>query len=97
MGCEKLFCSCCETAYADGFADGFKSGFRIGYKRGFRSGYISGYLDGYEGYKPLPIYEREIARLIPEYKPLKLLEPIRLSCGCYSVCTCSYQYRIYGR
>ena len=88
MGCGKPFCTCCETAYAEGLADGFKSGFEIGYKRGVRSGYISGYLDGYHRLEPPPAYKKEIASLITSYEPPMLARRIRLSCGCYGTCTC---------
>ncbi len=88
MGCGQKYCTCCETAYAEGVADGFRSGFEIGYKRGHRSGYISGYLDCSRGLEPLPEYKSEITPLIDYYKPPKLTEVGRLPCGCYWTCTC---------
>lgn len=78
--CGKPFCTCCETAYADGFCDGYKNGFSAGYTRGHRAGYVHGYLDGATDTPPLPIYEPLIKSLLPD--------PLRLSCGCYGTCTC---------
>ena len=80
--CGKPFCTCCETAYADGFCDGYKTGFSTGFTRGHKAGYVGGYLDGYTGTPPLPEYE-------PIIRPL-LQEPVsrRLSCGCYGTCVC---------
>ena len=76
--CGKPFCTCCETAYVEGFCDGYKTGFT----RGHKAGYVSGYLDGHTGMPPLPEYE-------PIIRPL-LQEPItrRLSCGCLGTCVC---------
>lgn len=90
MSFGKRYCTCCETAYAEGLADGFKSGFKIGFERGHRSGYISGYVDAYHGREPLPAYKHEITPLIAfeKYEPPKLTDPGRLKCGCYWTCTC---------
>jgi hypothetical protein len=79
MNCGKLFCTCCETAYANGLADGFKSGFGVGVERGYRAGYVSGYVDAANGRAPLRAYADEINHLLPAAFNSKLPAPYSAS------------------